>query len=240
MSKPKRPDLSMAFASLAASAQPGQRDDVTAPFPLDASAPSPDNVIMLQTDSASALSPGIALMPFPDGAKGLQRDVVQAFEPDDATTSTPDSAPALQPDDASALPTDNAVTSQRLDASASPRENAAPLPRDNVPASQRGNGATGRRRNAEAAPRENAVPSPSDAVGALLNDLKPLKDDGVKRRMRDERPHTSIYLHPEVMALIKIISIKERVKAHDIYVEGVRRALEARGYDFDKLNRGGD
>ena len=97
MSKPKRPDLSMAFASLAASAQPGQRDDVTAPFPLDASAPSPDNVIMLQTDSAHALSPGNALMPFPDGARGLQRDVVQAFKTDDTTTSTPDSAQVLQP-----------------------------------------------------------------------------------------------------------------------------------------------
>jgi hypothetical protein len=172
--------------------------------------------------------------------RALQRDVAQAFSHGDGQ--------ALQRDDAPALPHGNAPASQRDYAQVPSPDNAAASLRDDAPASQRANAPASPRESATAVRRGNAAAQRRDdvstqqreAVDLLLNDIKPLRDNGVKKRLRDERPHTSIYLHPDTFDLIKIIAIKERVKSHDILVEGVRMAIEARGYDFDKVNRGGE
>jgi hypothetical protein len=60
------------------------------------------------------------------------------------------------------------------------------------------------------------------------------------RPPRIEKPHQSVYAHPKVFAVLRLIAATEEKKPQDLYKEGLRAVLSKRGYDFDKLDAGED
>ena len=58
------------------------------------------------------------------------------------------------------------------------------------------------------------------------------------RPRRVEKPHQSVYAHPQVFKVLRQIASQEDIKPQDLYREGLRAVLKARGYDFDKLDKG--
>jgi hypothetical protein len=156
--------------------------------------------------------------------------------------------------------------SKRLDLATAFTSIAAQTPSpDNVVTASLETGTTTSQDGVIQASQENVVTSSSDAVMSLSheagtttsvdnvvalsrNPVKPAsqdavitgrRDDGMKLRVRRELPHVSVYAHPDVFDTVKLIAIKQRCKAHDIYIEGLRTVMAKYGYDFDEINRGG-
>jgi hypothetical protein len=50
------------------------------------------------------------------------------------------------------------------------------------------------------------------------------------RRPRPEIVHSSVYLHQAVYEALREAAFKERVKIHDLVLEGIGAALKRRGY----------
>jgi len=50
------------------------------------------------------------------------------------------------------------------------------------------------------------------------------------RQPRPEIVHSSVYLHRAVYEVLREAAFKERVKIHDIVLEGIGAALKRRGY----------
>lgn len=51
--------------------------------------------------------------------------------------------------------------------------------------------------------------------------------------------HSSIYLHPAVHEALRKIAYEERVKIHDVVMEGIDAALRRRGYPSVEALRAG-
>lgn len=84
-----------------------------------------------------------------------------------------------------------------------------------------------------AASSDSAMPLQPEAVKV------PLPETG-KASKRDDakaRAHVSVYVAPGVHKAVKRIAIDHDLRPHDVYVEGLRMALEKYGYDFDKEAR---
>ena len=59
---------------------------------------------------------------------------------------------------------------------------------------------------------------------------KPAASGSTPAAQKVEVVHSSLYLHPAVYEALREIAYKERVKIHDVVVEGIDAALRRRGY----------
>lgn len=58
-----------------------------------------------------------------------------------------------------------------------------------------------------------------------------------KRKARVEKPHQSVYAHPDVFRELRKIAAAEDKKPQELYREGLREVFRRRGLDFDALDR---
>lgn len=66
----------------------------------------------------------------------------------------------------------------------------------------------------------------------------PVPPHGFKtRKSRIEKPHQSVYAHPDVFRELRKIAAAEDKKPQELYREGLREVFRRRGLDFDALDR---
>ncbi len=190
-------------------------------------------------------------------APSKRLDLATAFTSIAAQTPSPDEVITAFPEPGTAAPTDNVVTASLGTGITTPQGDVAQASQghvetassDTVESLSHEVGTTTSQDNVFALPRENGKASSLEAVKPSSRDpVKPTsqdavitgrRDDGMKLRVRRELPHVSVYAHPDVFDTVKLIAIKQRCKAHDIYIEGLRTVMAKYGYDFDEINRGG-
>lgn len=86
--------------------------------------------------------------------------------------------------------------------------------------------------------REHATTPPREHVRTRLQETEAAPKGFNVRRARIEKPHQSIYAHPDVFRVIRQIAATEDVKPQDLYREALRLMLAKRGLDFDQLDAG--
>lgn len=59
---------------------------------------------------------------------------------------------------------------------------------------------------------------------------KPAASGSAPAAQKAEVVHSSLYLHPAVYEALREIAYKERVKIHDVVLQGIDAALRRRGY----------
>ena len=85
----------------------------------------------------------------------------------------------------------------------------------------------------------NAPPSPAtpvqrhDATPVSLDDAVALNRDDAKP---SKRAHVSVYVSVKVQRAIKQLALDRNVRAHDLYLDGLRLIMKEHGLDFDHLN----
>lgn len=197
---------------------PSKRLDLATAFTsIAAQTPSPDEVITASPEPGKPVSPdNVVTASLGTGITTSQGNVVQASQGNVETASS-DVVESLSHEAGTTTSQDNVVALSRETGKASSRETVKP--------SSRGTG--------KPSSRDPVKPTSQDAV------ITGRRDDGMKLRVRRELPHVSVYAHPDVFDTVKLIAIKQRCKAHDIYIEGLRTVMAKYGYDFDEINRGG-
>ena len=120
---------------------------------------------------------------------------------------------------------------------------AATRPRDDVTTLQRGNMDLGQIEEVSertAALDTDSKPNPKPRGNVTTRKRGNVTPEGLKIRQRIEKPHVSLYAHPRVLKKLREIAAVEDCKPHDLYVEGLRMVLKSYGYDYDKLEKGGE
>ena len=87
--------------------------------------------------------------------------------------------------------------------------------------------------------RDNVKPANQYDVSTANDEAaKTSTREDVKTLKVDKRPHVSLYVSPAVQKAVKQLALDRNVRAHDLYLDGVRTMLKTHGLDFDKLNAG--
>jgi hypothetical protein len=95
------------------------------------------------------------------------------------------------------------------------------------------------REHAATLSRENVSAQSREPADTLTHEHAATPPKGFNvRKARVEKPHQSIYAHPEVFRAIRQIAAAEDTKPQDLYREALRLMLAKRGLDFDKLDAG--
>ena len=73
------------------------------------------------------------------------------------------------------------------------------------------------------------------------HDAAPVNRDAVTTPNQDsvkalKRAHVSLYVSVKVQRAIKQLALDKNVRAHDLYLDGLRHVMQVHGLDFDKLN----
>ena len=79
------------------------------------------------------------------------------------------------------------------------------------------------------------VPAAAGQPALPIPDLERHSATAPKRYSVSARNHVSFYLPREMQEAAKIVAIKKRVRANDLYIEGLRRVLMDEGYTADQL-----
>ena len=89
---------------------------------------------------------------------------------------------------------------------------------------------------------EDIVSAPPATVKPLQqHDAAPANRDDATALNRDDakpskRAHVSLYVSVKVQRAIKQLALDRNVRAHDLYLDGLRSMMKAHGLDFDQLN----
>lgn len=85
----------------------------------------------------------------------------------------------------------------------------------------------------------NSAPPPAPPPPAASVNVTPSKPDDVTPSRGEKRKtssHVSLYVSPRVVKAVKQLALDRDLKAHDIYIEGLRHVLAQHGKDLDALN----
>ena len=85
----------------------------------------------------------------------------------------------------------------------------------------------------------NSAPPPASTPPVVTASVTASQPDNVTVSQGDKRKtssHVSLYLSPKVIKAVKQLALDRDMKAHDIYLEGLRYVLGQHGKDLDALN----